>query len=413
MGGEAFDELMLGDIADFRNGKSISPDKCSPYGKYPVFGANGQIARSDDLLNSEPVIAIGRVGAYCGSVHYICEPSWVTDNAIVVLPKNRNSLRFLFYLLRSLDIRRTAIGSAQPLMTQGGLKVISALVPPIKEQRAIAHILGTLDDKIELNRRMNETLEAIARAIFKSWFVDLDPVRAKAEGRDPGLPKHIADLFPDSFEDSELGEIPEEWRISNIGDMVTLSRSGLNPSELKDEVFDYFSIPAFDEGRTPVVEHAEAIKSNKLLVQCDSVLISKLNPRIPRVWLPELNNSRRAICSTEFFVALPKDRITREFIYFLFTNSSFMNEFATHVTGTSGSHQRVKKESLLNMRALIPQENLINKFSDKVKPIVQRINRNLILSRTLAALRDTLLPKLISGELRVPDAERIIKEANV
>ena len=96
-------------------------------------------------------------------------------------------------------------------------EVLRARIPPPREQRAIAHILGTLDDKIELNRRMNETLEAMARALFKSWFVDFDPVRAKAEGRDPGLPKPLADLFPDSFEDSELGEIPKGWRASVIG----------------------------------------------------------------------------------------------------------------------------------------------------------------------------------------------------
>ena len=95
-------------------------------------------------------------------------------------------------------------------------EIIQVPIPPLHEQRAIAHILGTLDDKIELNRRMNETLEAIARAIFKSWFVDFDPVHAKAEGRDTGLPPHIADLFPDSFEDSELGEIPKGWRVGTI-----------------------------------------------------------------------------------------------------------------------------------------------------------------------------------------------------
>ena len=117
----------------------------------------------------------------------------------------------------------------------------SFYLPPPNEQQAIAHILGTLDDKIELNRRMNETLEAMARALFKSWFVDFDPVRAKAEGRDPGLPKHLADLFPDSFEDSELGEIPKGWRIVRVADLADINARTLGRSDPLD-VVDYIEI---------------------------------------------------------------------------------------------------------------------------------------------------------------------------
>lgn len=123
MMGEQYKNLSLNEIAEFRNGKAISPELYSPTGKNPVFGANGRIALSDEILNPDPVIAIGRVGAYCGSVHYVSQPSWVTDNAIIAVPKKPNDVRFLYYLLSWLDLRRTAIGSAQPLMTQGGLKV--------------------------------------------------------------------------------------------------------------------------------------------------------------------------------------------------------------------------------------------------------------------------------------------------
>ena len=181
MASSSFADVSLGDIADFRNGKAISPEKYTPAGKHPVFGSNGQIARSDDVLYPEPAIVIGRVGAYCGCVHYVPRASWVTDNAIVALPKLGNDIRYLFYLLGSLELQRTAIGSAQPLMTQGGLKVVRTKAPPLAEQKAIAAVLGALDDKIELNRRMNATLEAMARALFQSWFVDFDPVRAKLD----------------------------------------------------------------------------------------------------------------------------------------------------------------------------------------------------------------------------------------
>ena len=176
MGSKALAEVYLADIANFRNGKAIPSEKFTPDGKHPVFGSNGQIACSDEVLCPDPIIVIGRVGAYCGCVHYVPTASWVTDNAIVASPKEGNDIRYLYYLLGSLGLERTAIGSAQPLMTQKGLKVVQTEVPPLPEQKAIALILGTLDDKIELNRRMNATLEGMAQALFKSCFMDFDPV---------------------------------------------------------------------------------------------------------------------------------------------------------------------------------------------------------------------------------------------
>ena len=224
MANSSFADVSLGDIADFRNGKAISPEKYTAGGKHPVFGSNGQIARSDEVLYPEPAIVIGRVGAYCGCVHYVPRASWVTDNAIVALPKDGNDIRYLFYLLGSLELQRTAIGSAQPLMTQGGLKVVRTKAPPLAEQKAIAAVLGALDDKIELNRRMNATLEAMARALFQSWFVDFDPVRAKLDGRKPiGLDQATAALFPDSFQDSALGHIPKGWEVKTLGEVVELA----------------------------------------------------------------------------------------------------------------------------------------------------------------------------------------------
>ncbi|MBW1800419.1 MAG: restriction endonuclease subunit S [Deltaproteobacteria bacterium] len=211
----------LGDISNFKNGKGLNNTLYTDDGRFPVWGANGVIAHTNVLLNEEPVVVIGRVGAYCGSVHAVQGPNWVTDNAIFATPKDGYDFLFLYYLLKFIKPERTSIGSAQPLITQAGLKTLICHVPEKEaEQRAIAHILVSLDDKIELNQKMNETLETIARTIFKSWFVEFDPVRAKAEGRDPGLPKEITDLFPDSFEDSELEEIPKGWEVKQIGDEV-------------------------------------------------------------------------------------------------------------------------------------------------------------------------------------------------
>jgi type I restriction enzyme S subunit len=300
-------------------------------------------------------------------------------------------------------------GGSRRAITKGHIESFELALPPLKEQRAIAHILATLDDKIELNRRMNETLEAMARAIFKSWFVDFDPVRAKAEGRDPGLPKHIANLFPNRFEDSELGEIPVGWEVGKVENFATLNRVNINPGDFPDETFEHFSIPAFDESQIPKRELGVTIKSNKFLVPSHAILLSKLNPRIPRLWLPVVRDNLRAICSTEFLVVLPRIKAFRDFMYGLLSSEAFADVFETLVTGTSGSHQRVKPEGLLSMNVVLPDQSVIDHFSKVVQPLLARMDRAREESQTLAALRDTLLPKLISGELRIENADKFLE----
>jgi type I restriction enzyme S subunit len=304
--------------------------------------------------------------------------------------------------LKGINFDRYNSGSAQASLNRNFIYPIPVRVPPLPQQKAIAAVLGTLDDKIELNRRMNATLEAMTRALFQSWFVDFDPVRAKLDGRQPsGLGPATAALFPNEFEDSELGHIPKDWTVGKVGDLCTLNRGTVNPGDFPTETFDHFSLPAFDEGRTPKVELGSAIMSNKLVVTPDSVLLSKLNPHIPRIWLPDLHSTRRSVCSTEFMVACSKPGVSRGYLFSLFTSSAFASVYGTLVTGTTGSHQRIRPESVLEMTVVIPPRALIQAFTDFAKPMLDRINRNTEQSRTLAALRDTLLPKLLSGELAV------------
>ena len=258
---------------------------------------------------------------------------------------------------------------------------------------------------------MNRTLEATARAIFKSWFVDFDPVRAKMDGRQPeGMDAETAALFPTAFEDSELGMIPKGWRVGQIGDLISIERESLKPNLYPEEQFDYYSIPAFDAGQSPLVELGKNIKSNKYLVFEKSILLSKLNPHIPRIWLPNPSLDYRSICSTEFIVALPKANIGQEYVYSLFTANFFLNDFKTLVTGTSGSHQRVKPEDLLSMQTLIPFNKVVSVFSNTIKTLYQKKSENLNQSRFLSTLRDTLLPKLMSGEIRVVEAEKMVED---
>lgn len=410
MASEIYQIMSLDDVADFRNGKAISPERYTQDGRYPVFGANGQIARSDDVLNTETVVAIGRVGAYCGSVHYIPEPSWVTDNAIVAMAKGGNNIRFLYYLFDHLELRRTAIGSAQPLMTQGGLKVIQTVIPPLKVQEAIACILGALDDKIELNRQMNRTLEDIARAIFKSWFVDFDPVRAKAAGHQPpGLKPEIAALFPDSFEDSELGEIPKGWRVRPIGEVVQVLGGG-TPST-KESAF-------WEDGIHPFCTPKDmASLTDSVLLQTERHLTDEGLANVSSGQLPigaVLLSSRApigylAIAETPFsinqgIIAMVCDDDLPN-LYVLHWTKTNMDRVLANANGST--FMEISKRNFRPITAVIPPPQVLRCFMQVVDPTHQRVVSSLKQIQHLADLRDSLLPKLISGDLAIAEADRI------
>ena len=290
------------------------------------------------------------------------------------------------------------------------------------EQRAIAHVLGTLDDKIELNRRMNESLEEMARALFKSWFVDFDPVRAKATlkqldatpsqgGSDwtveraraylDRMDSSIAVLFPDSFVDSELGPIPEGWLVGCFGDVVEQIRDKESPLASPDAIFHHFSIPAFDENQCPTAERGENIKSQKSCVLPGVVLLSKLNPEIERVWLVDVGVSDRAVCSTEFLVLRPRPPYGRSFAYCQGCSAGFRQELGSLVTGTSKSHQRVQANAVFALPVVLFPKPISEAFERVVSVFLHMTQANRRESGSLAALRDSLLPKLVSGELRV------------
>ncbi len=323
---------------------------------------------------------------------------WLNQHIFKVQPnEDYCDRRFFYYLLKYL--KPNFIGIARNKQTTGlghvttyDLKNISVGVPPLPEQRAIAHILGTLDDKIELNRRMNQTLEAMAQALFKSWFLDFDPFREHG------------------MQDSPLGEIPVGWMVGNISDIAMISRKSINPNNFPTEVFDHYSIPAFDEGRMPKAEEGGQIHSNKFEIPSKAVLVSKLNPRFPRVWLPHPITAHRSVCSTEFLVCLTSEDATREYLFSLFSSNSFRETFSTLATGTSSSHQRVRPEDLLVMATVVPPKHVVTEFSDAIAPFFSKVSQNLFESRTLNGLRDSLLPKLLSGEMRVKDAEKLVEK---
>ena len=276
--------------------------------------------------------------------------------------------RYASYFLGHPHIRewivRHAHGATMPNLNTSILSACPFVIPPKKEQYAIAHILGTLDDKIELNRRMNETLEAMARALFKSWFVDFDPVRAKMEGRDTGLPNNIADLFPDRMVDSKLGEIPEGWRIFRLDELADHHTQSMMPSANPDMEFEHFSIPAHDAGQMPAIDRGADIKSNKIVIPPDAVLLSKLNPEIPRVWMPDVRNGGLQICSTEFLAFTPRSSANRSLLFSLFTDTTFRTTLQSMVTGTSKSHQRASPKVLKKSDVLSGTPGLFDRFGE-------------------------------------------------
>ena len=269
-------------------------------------------------------------------------------------------------------------------------------------------IVGALDNKIELNRRMNETLEAMARALFKSWFVDFEPVRAKMEGCETALPLHISSLFPARLAQVEPQEIPVGWRTYSLEELAEHHTATVSPVATPDATFLHYSIPAYDAGQTPTLEFGAEIKSNKTLVPHDAVLLSKLNPNIPRVWAASQSYGSPQICSTEFLAFTPSAVANRSLLFSLFCDHAFRTMLLSLVTGTSKSHQRVPPGSLKAQLVIVGAPAVFRAFDKLATPSLERTVANRAESEMLARIRSTLLPGLISGEIHVQQAEQIL-----
>lgn len=298
-----------------------------------------------------------------------------------------------------------ATGSTFPNVSRDQLAKLSwpSLSPAVEQQ--VARILGTLDDRIELSRRMSETLEALAQALFKSWFVDFDPVRAKAEGRPSGLPPDLDTLFPAAFEESELGKIPSGWSVRPLRDLVEQLRDSDDPMSSPDTTFEHYSIPAFDQDQLPRQEHGKNVKSRKFKVPSRAVLVSRLNPEVERVWLVVVEGDEKAICSTEFLVLQSQPPVTDSFVYCLARSRSFREIMKSLVTGTSNSHQQARVDAVLSLGVISPSATILREFDCRTRAILDLSLNYRRASRNIAEQRDALLPRLISGELRMGAAE--------
>ena len=279
-------------------------------------------------------------------------------------------------------------------------------IPPLAVQLRNGALLDALDNKIELNRRMNETLEAMARAIFKDWFVDFGPVRAKMEGREPYLPGGLWDLFPDALGDDGK---PVGWTTYTLGPLAFHHRATLSPIAEPGRIYEHYSIPAYDAGNQPLLNTGDSIKSNKTIVPDGAVLLSKLNPDIERVWLPNPVGEAPQVASTEFLALTPLAPATRAVLFCLFKTKRFRTEMTAMVTGTSKSHQRVSPKALFASDVLVADPSPMDAFDQAVRPSIDRLLSNRLETARLARTRDLLLPKLVSGEIRVIDAEQVVE----
>jgi type I restriction enzyme S subunit len=366
-------------------------------------GSFGITGRHDTAACKGPGVTVGRSGASIGTVAYIAEDYWPLNTCLYVREFHGNNPLFCYYFLKTIDLAAHNSGSAQPSLNRNYVHPLPVRFPDRREQDAIAATLGALDDKIELNRKMNATLEAMARALFRDWFVDFGPTRAKMEGRPPYFSPDLWSLFPDRLDDEGK---PEGWKVFRLGQIADHHTKTVSPSASPQTLFEHFSLPAFDKGQDPALDPGDTIKSNKTLVPPGAILLSKLNPEIPRVWLPEAENGHPQIASTEFLAYSGKNGVQRGLLFCLFSDNDFRRTLQSMVTGTSKSHQRISPPELLGREVLLGKSDLFVRFDEMVAPILKRVLANRAESRTLAQTRDLLLPRLMSGELRVAGVEQ-------
>ena len=373
---------------------------------------NVEVKKDDVLLN-----ITGDSVARCCQVDPSILPARVNQHvAIIRTDPDKLNTQFLRYLLISPEMQARLLswagsGGTRNALTKGMIESLEVLVPEnVAEQHAIAYILGTLDDKIELNRRMSETLELTARALFKSWFVNFDPVRAKAEGRDTGLPNPFTELFPDRFEDSELGEIPAEWRVVTVGELGEIICGKTPPTADKENYGGnilFITIPDMH---------------NKVFItQAETRLTAKGAETQPNKLLPKHSICVSCIATPGLVVITSEPSHTNQQINSIICNSvtspywcylamtSIRQKIITGGAGGSAT-LNLNKAEFSKLQLVRPDNETMQRFHNSVEPIFSRIRSNDLENMALSTIRDTLLPKLTSGKLRVKDAERFIKE---
>ena len=375
-------------------------------------------------------VMVSCIGSDMGKVSLSAKHG-VTNQQINTIIPNEKIVDYL-YLYYTLLPRKAELqmlgsgGSAQPILNKGHFSKLEVVVPPLKYQKAISNILGTLDDKIALNQKMNQTLEDIAKAIFKSWFVDFDPVRAKVESRPTGLPPEISDLFPDELVDSEIGEIPKGWEVTPLLECAIEIESGRRPKGGIDKSLQH-GIPSvgaesiapageFDFSKVKYVTAEFAEKMKKGRVQNFDVALYKDGGK-PGQFIPRVGIYGDGFPFDHFYVnehvfLLRSEQLGQPFLYRVVSSPAFLDQLIAKGSAKA-AQPGLNQTEVVESTFVCPDGDAITIFNNKTRPLLER---QFLLGKEneiLSELRDTLLPKLISGELRIPDAEKFIEEAGI
>ena len=371
---EEWKEYKLGDVCIMKNGRKRPIDE----GEYPVYGGNGIMGYSNQY-NTEDTIIVGRVGAYCGNVFLSKNKCWVSDNAISVVAKNQVHTDFLYYLMLTLDLHNQHIGAAQPLMTQDIIGRFEVKIPSLSTQLHIADILISLDDKIEVNRKINSNLEEQAKALFKSWFIDFEPFKGG------------------KFVESELGKIPEGWKVLSL-----------------DNIADYLNGLAMQKYRPATGEQTLPVLKIKELGQgyCDASC-DKCSSKVPSQYIVndgdvifswsgtlmvDLWCGGKCGLNQHLFKVSSKDY--PKWFYLMWT-LEHLNRFIHIAKDKAVTMGHIKREELHKAKVVVPTTPIFNKANMLFAPIVDEMINTRISNRSLSVVRDTLLPKLMSGEIEV------------
>lgn len=359
----------LGNFVTLKRGFDL-PQQKRRDGQVPIFSSSGVTGTHSDAMIKAPGVITGRYGTI-GEVFFASEDFWPLNTTLFVDDFHGNDEKFIYYFLKTLEWSKFTSASAVPGINRNTVHKEIVRLPDIGTQKEIANTLSLLDEKIKTNIKINDNLQQQAQAIYHERFEIISP-----------------------------DALPFGWRVVTLGEVAMVSNKSLNPLKEPEIMLEHYSIPAFDEARFPVFELSTSIKSNKFIIDASCFMISKLNPTTKRVWKPYCL-TENAVCSTEFIVYKAKDESITDFLYSVIDSSSFSDFMRSHVTGSTGSRQRTTPSETLSYELIIPSEDKLAEFQSLVSPTYAQIRINAIENDKLKRLRDSLLPKLMSGEIDV------------
>jgi type I restriction enzyme, S subunit len=404
-----FTQKKWGDVCTLEYGKGIRDYK-NEDNDYSVYGSAGRVGTHSEFHIEKGVI-VSRKGTL--DVHYSDKPFFVIDTAFFLNPKPELNPKWAYYALKNFDIKKLTSGSAVPSLSREEFYAESLYLPPLEYQVKVAYILSNIDKKIELNQKINEKLEEFAKTLFKSWFIDFDPVRAKAEGRPTGLSKEISDLFPDSFEDSELGKIPKNYKVGKLEELAKYLNRGVSPSYVENNGVYLVNQKCIRNGKIDFnlcKQSKEKSSMNERYLEKYDILLNSMGVgTLGRVAM--FYKFDKKITADALVTIIKGESVGSSFFiyYFLERMEDYLNTISVGSTGQTS----LKKEDILDLQMTIPPKNLLDEFGIQLSMFAEKKYLNNQENLILRDLRDALLPKLISGELKIPDAESLIEEASI